>query len=52
MFVLWSFDGVFPEVVDGVQAMAFVVALFCAVNLDGLLGASGKAANDDDEAAE
>ena len=34
--VLWSFDGVFAEVVDGREVLALVVARLVAAELDGL----------------
>ena len=49
--VLGSFDGIFPEIVDGVEVMSIVVAKFCAIDFD-RLGASGKASNNDDEKEE
>ena len=46
-----SFDGIFPEIVDGAEAMSFVVAKFRTVDFD-RLGTSSKASNNDDEKEE
>ena len=45
--VLWSFDGVFPEIVDGVQALPLVGSEFCAVDFKGLRKTSAEASYED-----
>ena len=50
--VLWSFNGIFSEIVYRVERMSLIVAKFSAIEFDWLLDATGKVSDDNDEAEE